>query len=167
MECRQNYIMNKCKCKTSHGPVVSDVKYNLYPYCLQLLSGDISNATNTGNDKTMCLVEVCVVFEGNASLRADCGCTPRCDDYNYQYSVSESKWPAGETIQSFLDYELRARKDKMNLKAYTQLQTVSIAFCLKWEVNLNATFSWKKLELFLWYNNIFIGYTCIYLYFSA
>ena len=122
-ECRQNFFMDRCKCKTSYEPAVNNSKYDEYPYCFQLPPGDDVEAVKSRLALRFCLMQSWFEFEGNTSLRAGCGCAPRCDDYNYPYSVSESKWPATQYLDSFLQYELRSRKD--GLKAYRQLKTVS------------------------------------------
>ena len=129
-ECRQQVTMETCKCKASYEPAVNDSKYIKYPYCLKLPAGNNTEALEIRNSHVTCSGDARLEFADNVTMRSDCGCTPRCYDYRYPCSVSESKWPAAQYYDSFLQFELQSRPDRMQLKAYTQLQPVCILACV-------------------------------------
>ena len=121
-ECIQRFIMGECKCKISFESAVSDSGYSEYPYCFQLIDENVTGTLL----KHICLTDNWLLFDGNITMRSNCGCHARCEDYNYPHSVSESKWPAAQYFDSFLQTELNIRKDKHDLKAYNQLKKVNI-----------------------------------------
>ena len=130
-ECMQRFILGECKCKISFEPAVSDPGYLEYPYCFLMI--DAGNETEMLSDsfqKKMCLGNNWLLFDRNLTRRSNCGCHPRCEDHNYPHSVSESKWPAAQYFDSFLQTELNIRKDKHDLKAYNQLKKVNILFII-------------------------------------
>jgi hypothetical protein len=123
-ECRQKIILDECNCKTSYEPLLLEPSYDRYSYCFQIPDGNDVDALMVQFNKVECLDHAWLNFERNETRQLACNCSPRCEEYKYPYILSQSKWPAAQYLESFLQYELGLREDRMHLKAYNQLREV-------------------------------------------
>ena len=76
---------------------------------------------NRSKEEEICRKNVWIEFNDNQDIRDACGCIPRCLDYIYTYTVTESRWPASKYHETFIEHELLFRSDRDRLKAFVQL----------------------------------------------
>ena len=116
--CQQSYIATHCHCLSSLLPTPETSDITGYKYCGYYNASDPDFYYNNLSCEAGRLME----FSRSDTLRRECQCFSPCQEYDYIYDVSYSYWPLDFTQASFYDAYVLRRKDREELKAFTNLE---------------------------------------------
>ncbi len=151
LECRntciRKYVMERCGCQSAHYP--SRVPF---PSGYENVTSCAYYATrNKTLHETMTRCQSAVYGETKSAqfdYGAACRCFPACEDIGYPVTISQSTWPAENTVASFLEKHVAQHPDRKNLKAYRDFRSLELRNASRAEMTAWVRRSFLRLNVF-------------------
>ena len=114
--CLVNFVFEHCGCIDKNYYIPSYIPLDSNDYCFKFsVDFDLFVA------RLECISEKALEFASSSSVKASCRCEEPCEMYQYDVTISQSRWPGRLYISDMYTKYVMKHENAANLTAYQQL----------------------------------------------